>query len=167
MRALCLIVLVGLGAPALGQEAAPAPEPAAAIDEVIVPGRRPENLRVEIERLEGVVYERWNALNSTDEYDIQCLEMEPTGSNIPARTCVPKFVIEAESRATRDAVFTRSRADSFASDAAQVITQKSRKLTEEMQRVAREDEQFLRDLVRLDELKQLQASEKEQRRGSR
>jgi hypothetical protein len=29
-----------------------------------------------------------------------------------------------------------------------------------MQRIAREDEQLLRDLVRLDELKQLQAGEK-------
>jgi hypothetical protein len=167
MRTLCLLVLVGLGAPALGQEAAPAPQPAAAIDEVIVPGRSPANLRVEIERLETAVYERWNALNSRDEFDIQCLKMPPTGSNIPVPTCVPKFVIEAESRATRDAVFTRSRADSFSGDAAQVMAQKSRELTEEMQRVAREDEQFLRDLVRLDELKQLEATEGERRRGSR
>jgi hypothetical protein len=167
MRTLCLIVLMGLGAPALGQEAAPAPEPAAAIDEVIVPGRRPENLRVEIERLEGVVYERWNALNSKDEFDIQCLEMEPTGSNITQRTCAPNFVIQAESRATQDAVRGRSRADSFSGEAAQIMAQKSRELTEEMQRVAREDEQFLRDLVRLDELKQLQATEGQQRRVSR
>jgi hypothetical protein len=168
MRTLCLLVLVGLGAPALGQEAAPAPQPAAApVDEIIVPGRRPENLRVEIERLEGVVYERWNALNSKDEFDIQCLEMEPTGSNITQRTCAPKFVIQAESRATQDAVRGRSRGDSFTGEAAQIMAQKSRELTEEMQRVAREDEQFLRDLVRLDELKQLQATEGQQRRVSR
>lgn len=167
MRTLCLIVLVGLGAPALGQEAAPAPQPAADIDEVIVPGRSPATLRVEIERLEAVVYDRWNALNSNDEFDIQCLEMEPTGSNITQRTCAPKFVIAAESRATQDAVRGRSRADSFSGEAAQIMAQKSRELTEEMQRVAREDEQFLRDLARLDELKQLQASGRDQRRGSR
>lgn len=167
MKALCLIVLVGLGAPALGQEAAPAPQPAAGIDEVIVPGRRPENLRVEIERLEAAVYERWNALNSNPEFDIQCLKMEPTGSNIPVRTCAPKFVIDAESRATQDAVRARSRADSFAADAAQLIAKKSRELTEEMQRLAREDEQFLRDLARLDELRQLQATQRQPRRVSR
>ena len=40
------------------------------------------------------------------------------------------------------------------------LEQKSRELTAEIQRVAREDEQLLRDLVRLDELKQLQAAEK-------
>jgi hypothetical protein len=167
MKPLCLIVLLGAGAAAWGQEAASPPPAAAGVDEVIVPGRRPENLRVEIERLEGVVYERWNALNSREEFDIRCLEMEPTGSNIPARTCAPNFVIQAESRATTDAVRNRGRADNFKSDAAQVMAQKSRELAEEMQRVARQDEQFLRDLVRLDELKQLQAAERQQRRPSR
>jgi hypothetical protein len=167
MKTLYWAVLLGLSAPALGQEAELALQPVAAIDEVIVPGRRPENLRVEIERLEAVVYERWNALNSNDEFDIQCLEAEPTGSNITQRTCAPKFVIAAEARAIQGAVRSRSRGDSFNAEAAQIMEQKSRELTEEMQRVAREDEQFLRDLTRLDELKQLQATEREQRRGNR
>jgi hypothetical protein len=113
------------------------------------------------------VYETWNMLNSRDEFDIQCLKMAPTGSNIPVRTCVPKFVIEAESRATREAARNVSRADTFAGDAAQIVAQKNRELTAEMQRVAREDEQFLRDLARLDELQQLEATDREQRRGSR
>ena len=167
MRTLCLIVAMALGPPTLGQEAAPPAQPAAGIDEVIVPGTRPENLRVEIERLQTAVYDRWNTLNSRDEFDIQCRRLEPTGSNIAVRTCVPKFVIEAESRATRDAVRTGNRADSFASEAALTMSQKSSQLTEEMQRVAREDEQFLRDLTRLDELKQLQTTQGEARREAR
>jgi hypothetical protein len=167
MRTLWLIASIGLAAPALGQETADPPQPAAGIDEVIVPGSRPENLRVEIERVEAAVYERWNALNSKDEFDIQCRKLEPTGSNIPVRTCVPKFVIEAESRATREASRGVSRADNFASDAAVTMAQKSSELTEEMQRLAREDEQFLRDLTRLDELKQLEATQGETRRESR
>jgi hypothetical protein len=160
MRRLFLIALFGLGAPGWAQEVATASQPAADVDEVIVPGRRPENLRVEIERLEVAVYDRWNSLNSNDEFDIHCLESEPTGSNITVRTCAPKFVIEAESRATSDAMRGRSRVDSQRGEAALVMEQKSRELTEEMQRVAREDEQLLRDLVRLDELKQLQANER-------
>ena len=88
-----------LGAPVLAQEAASPPQPPTGVDEVVVPGRRPENLRLEIERLEGAVYERFNALNSNDEFDIHCLEQEPTGSNIPLRRCAPNFVIQAESRA--------------------------------------------------------------------
>ena len=98
MRTLCLLMLVGLGAPALAQEIASSPQPAD-VDEVIVPGRRPANLRVEIERLEISVYERFNALNSDDDFDIRCLEQAPTGSNIPLRKCAPNFVIEAESNA--------------------------------------------------------------------
>ena len=167
MRTLCLIVAMALGPPALGQDAAPPAQPATGIDEVIVPGTRPENLRVEIERLQAAVYDRWNMLNSRDEFDIQCRSLEPTGSNIPVRTCVPKFVIEAESRATRNATSTGNRADSFASDAALTMSQKSSELTEEMQRVARADEQFLRDLTRLDELTQLEAAQGENRRGAR
>ena len=77
-----------------------------------MPGRRPENLRVEIERLEGAVYERWNALNSNDEFDIHCLKKEPTGSNIPLTRCAPNFVIQAEAQAAEDVLTGgRSRAD--------------------------------------------------------
>lgn len=169
MRTLYLLALVGLGVPALAQEAASTPQPPADIDEVVVPGNRPENLRVEIERLEGAVYERWNALNSTDDFDIRCLEQIPTGSNIPSRTCVPNFVIEAESRAARDRVVdarsSANRRDHAESPAS--LEQKSRELTEEMQRVARQDEQLLRDLVRLDELRQLQQNEQKERRAGR
>ena len=94
---MCLVVLLGLGAPALAQEPENRSLPQGEdVEEVIVPGRRLENLRVEIERLEEVVYERFNALNSDDEFDIQCLKQAPTGSNIPLRTCAPNFVIRAE-----------------------------------------------------------------------
>ena len=165
MRTFCFVALLSLAAPALAQEIASSPQAADDVDEVIVPGSRPQNLRVEIERLEQVVYERWNALNSNDEFDIHCLDSEPTGSNITQTHCAPNFVIEAESRAAEDAVHGarttgRSRNDEYVS----VVQEKSRQLNEEMKRVARQDEQFLRDLVRLDELRQLQANEKEQRR---
>ena len=164
MRTFCFVALLSLGAPALAQEAA-STLAANDVDEVVVPGVRPQNLRVEIERLEQVVYERWNALNSNDELDIHCLDSEPTGSNITQTHCAPNFVIEAESRAAEDAVHGarttgRSRNDEYVA----AIQEKSREHNEEMKRVARQDEQFLRDLVRLDELRQLQANEKEQRR---
>ena len=165
MRTLLLLVLLGLAAPTLAQDAASAPPAAAGADEVVVPGRRPENLRVEIERLENSVYQRWNALNSDDELDIHCREIEPTGSNIPLRTCAPQFVIDAESETARNTMIdgrsTRGRRDP--SENRMAFEEKSRKLTEEMQRIAREDEQLLRDLVRLDELKQQQAAAKQQR----
>lgn len=163
VRTVCLVVLLGLGAPALAQETRSLPQDAD-VEEVIVPGRRPENLRVEIERLEVAVYERFNALNSDDDFDIHCFKQAPTGSNIPLRTCAPNFVIEAESdSASKLLTDGRSGAGNNYSRAehTMLMEEKSRKLTEEMQRVAREDELLLRDLVRLDELKQLQSSDQE------
>lgn len=173
MRTLCLIVAcVGLRA-ALAQEAAPsaadvavgsvaAPAPAPGGDDIVVQGRAPENLRLEIERLETAVYSRFNALNSNDELDIRCLERAPTGSNIPQRTCAPEFVIRAESRAARKMI-TDARASSAnnveRADRDRRLQEKGRELMEEMQRIAREDEQLLRDLTRLAELKELQQAQ--------
>lgn len=160
MRTLCWVVLAGLGSPALAQDAALLSQ-GDGVDEIVVPGRTPENLRVEIERLEVAVYERWNALNSNDEFDIQCVEQAPTGSNIPLRTCAPNFVIRAESRAASK-ILTDGRSSGTnnqnRAEHVMLMEQKSRELTAEMQRVARENEELLRDLVRLDELKQLQSS---------
>ena len=96
MRTLCFVVLFGLGAPALAQEAQAPSQPAANADEVVVEGRKPENVYAEIERLEISVYDRFNALNSNDEFDIHCFKQAPTGSNIPLRRCAPNFVVEAE-----------------------------------------------------------------------
>ena len=48
MRTLYWVVLLGVALPALAQEVALAPQGAEGVEEVIVPGRRPQNLRVEI-----------------------------------------------------------------------------------------------------------------------
>jgi hypothetical protein len=165
MRTFCLFATLAFAAPALAQEAARTPQPGEDVDEVVVPGRRPQNLRVEIERLERAVYQRWNSLNGDNELDIHCLKSEPTGSNVTQTRCAPNFVIEAEARAAENSIdAARSNARAENTDYVATMEQKSRRLNEEMQRVARENGQFLRDLMRLDELRQLQAAEREQRR---
>jgi hypothetical protein len=159
VRTLILVVLLGLGGSAHAQEASSSPSQD--VEELVVPGRTPESLRVEIERLEAAVYDRFNALNSDDEFDIHCLEHARTGSNIPSRTCAPNFVIQAESRAARNTLRDgRSGLGNHHNPAEQRMRmeQKSRELTAELQRVAREDEQLLRDLVRLDAIKLLKAT---------
>jgi hypothetical protein len=168
VKTLCWVVLFGLAGPALAQQETASAPPVADVEEVIVPGRKPENLRVEIERLEVAVYDRFNALNRSDEFDIHCLEQAPTGSNIPLRTCAPNFVIQAESKSA-ETMLTDGRAgagnNNRPAEHTMLMEKKSRELTAEMQRVARGDEQLLRDLVRLDQLKQLQAqSSGEERR---
>jgi hypothetical protein len=165
MRTFRLVATVVLAAPALAQDWAATPQEGDNVEEVVVPGRRPPNLRVEIERLERAVYQRWNSLNDDDQLDIHCLKSEPTGSNVTQTRCAPNFVIQAEARAAKnsiDAARTNIRSENTAYVA--TMEQKSRRLNEEMRRVAREDEQLLRDLVRLDELRQLQAAERDQRR---
>ena len=85
-----------------------------------------------------------------------CLNSEPTGSNITVRACAPNFASTAERRAAQDPSedagrpATAAKREGLHADGAE-----ERRLTEEMQRVAREDEQLLRDLVRLDELEAL------------
>ena len=161
VRTFCIVMILGLGPPALAQEAAP-PADGANAEEVIVPGRRPENLRVEIERLEADVYERFNALNSDDDFDIHCFKQAPTGSNIPVRNCAPNFVTRAESGAAKKLLAdgrTGAGNNNNPSEHAMRMEQKSRELTAELQRVARQDERLMRDLVRLDELRQLQSRE--------
>jgi hypothetical protein len=157
MRALCLIMLAALGAPALGQNAAPAPVPqVSGADEVIVRGRTGNRMRVELERVENAFYERFNALNSRDEFDIVCMNDAPLGSRMPVRECLPQFALTAERRAAQD-VLRRMQRDKYAGNT-QIhfmrMDQKSQELTAEMQRLAREDEQLLRDLTRLAELRQ-------------
>jgi hypothetical protein len=164
-----LVLLLGSVVPALAQEA-PSPPPDPAVDEVIVPGHRPANLRVEYERVETAVYERFNALNSNDEFDIHCFAQAPTGSNIPLRTCAPNFVTQSESRAAHKMLTDGRNGNGNNNNPAEHemrMKEKSRELTEEMQRVAREDEQLLRDLMRLDELKQQLAASDEGRRAKR
>ena len=159
MRTLCFVVLFGVGAPALAQQAAPND------DEIVVEGRQPQNVYAEIERLETSVYDRFNALNSNDEFDIHCFKQAPTGSNIPLRRCAPNFVVEAEAQAAQNTmVGARGRADARNHGDTTVLEQKSKALTEEIQRLAREDAQLMKDLVRLDELKRQQANDKSARR---
>jgi hypothetical protein len=157
MRALCLIVLVALGAPALGQNAAPAPVPqVAGADEVIVRGRRGDRMRAELERVENAFYDRFNALNSRDEFDIVCMNDAPLGSRMPVRECLPEFALTAERRVAQD-VLRRMQGFGGSSDS-QIhfmrMDQKGQELVAEMQRLAREDEQLLRDLRRLAELRE-------------
>jgi hypothetical protein len=159
VQVLCWVLSFGVAGAAFAQEA-PLPRPVANVEEIIVPGRTPENLRVEIERLQLAVYDRFNALNANDELDIKCFEQAPTGSNIPLRTCAPKFVIDAEASAARKMLHDgRGGAGNNNNPGEEKMRmgEKSRQLTAEMQRIAREDEQLMRDLARLDELNRLQA----------
>ncbi|HZF32118.1 MAG TPA: hypothetical protein VE907_23575 [Gammaproteobacteria bacterium] len=159
MKAFCIFALSAFALPAFAQDAAPpASQPAAGVDEIVVPGRTGEQLRVEIERLENSVYERFNALNSDDDFDVHCFEQAPTGSNIPVRTCWPNFALHAEERAAGNSlrgmqgVGAGGNSQQERSD----LARKGKEMIAEMQRVARQDEQLMKDLTQLAELKEQQ-----------
>ena len=179
MKALCLFALSVLAAPAFAQapaQAAPSSAPsapsasqaAAGIDEVIVPGRTVEQLRVEIERVENAVYDRFNTLNDNDELDIHCFEQAPTGSNIPVRKCWPNFALEAEKRSASKSLSRMQGTGGGGNSQSEFATNaaKSKELIAEIQRVARQDEQLARDLTRLASLKEQQTAGS-QRRAAR
>src|SRR6185436_19476571 len=150
--------IAAFAAPALAQDGQPAaratgPQP----DEVIVPGRSPEQIRTEIQRLENAEYERFNALNSNDDFDIHCFEQAPTGSNIPERKCWPNFALRSEQRAAGASLNRMHGLGGGNSRQERMgLEQKGKELEAEIQRVARQDEQLMRDLTRLAELKESQ-----------
>jgi hypothetical protein len=156
MKVLRFVALAALAAPVFAQDATPAPQ-VSGNEEVIVHGRAPGELRLEIEQVENAVYARFNELNSTDDFDIHCSEHAPTGSNIPVRSCRANFVLRAEQRAG-GASLSRMQGNAPRSpqNVSAHLQQKGEELMAEMQRLAREDEQLMRGLTRLAELNDLQ-----------
>jgi uncharacterized protein YdcH (DUF465 family) len=65
------------------------PTPDADIDEVTVHGERVkiEAMRRQIVQLEDRFYERYNELNSVDDFDIHCIEEAKTGTRLIKRSC--------------------------------------------------------------------------------
>jgi hypothetical protein len=99
------------------------------IDEIVVLGGRTlTKLRDESTVAEDRFFELYNDLNEDDRYDIICKHRRPVGTRIQVRECKPKFVRDAEIKATRDSL---QMADSLADITAQAI------------RVSREDYEIL------------------------
>jgi hypothetical protein len=158
MKAFRIVALVAFSTPGFAQDG---PAPTVGDDEeVIVQGRTPQEVRLEIERVENAVYERFNALNSTDEFDILCSEHAPTGSNIPVRSCRPTFLLRAEQRAAGASLQRMQGGTNGIAPNERVYLQKrGEELTAEMQRLARQDEELMRGLTRLAELNEIAAIE--------
>jgi hypothetical protein len=70
------------------QAASPA-EQRTALDEVTVNGERVkiETLRKQIVQLEDQFYDRYNELNTIDDFDVHCIEEARTGTRLIKRSC--------------------------------------------------------------------------------
>jgi hypothetical protein len=69
------------------------------MEEVEIRGTRARlrELREEIVRLEDRFYQRFNDLNTDDQYDVHCNMEQPTGTLLRYRVCKPEFVETATS----------------------------------------------------------------------
>jgi len=151
---LFLLLLVG---PVFAQETVKEEPPAAvATDEIIVRGKTPPALRLEIERAENAVYERFNAINSTDDFDIHCTLEIATGTHIPQRVCAPVFLRNAQATAGKDRGRELQGFGSAGSEQIQagMASYRYLRIEDEMRRLAGEDQEFLAALRRLTELRQ-------------
>jgi hypothetical protein len=86
-RPLLISALLAAAAPACFG-AAPIDEPTN-LDEVTVNGERVkvEALRKQIVQLEDQFYDRYNALNPVDDFDVHCIEEAKTGTRFIKRSC--------------------------------------------------------------------------------
>jgi hypothetical protein len=76
-----------LAAAAAAQATTPPTEPPAD-EEILVLGKRLEELRIRIRLAEGDVYARFNEINSDDLFDVHCYERGGGGSRIERRRCL-------------------------------------------------------------------------------
>jgi hypothetical protein len=135
---------------ATGADTAPAVD-----DEIIVRGQTRADLRLRIQMAEEAVYDRFNEINSNDEFDIHCRQEMLTGSNISRRVCQANFWRDAQSRAGEETV--RALQGSYSLNAQQFLAEaiyKRRLLNQEMRRLATEDPELGQALARLGTLEQ-------------
>jgi hypothetical protein len=119
-------------------------------EEIVVIGQSRARLRVQIELAEEALYQRFNDINSNDEFDIHCRRQSRPGTRIPIRICQANFWREAQSNAAEATVRALQ---GSAAVGAQVFQgeamYKSRLLEDEMRALAAQDEQLMASLVRL------------------
>jgi hypothetical protein len=73
-------------------------------EEVIVRGQR--SIWRQLERAEDAFFERFNAINSHDDFDITCQLHARLGTKIKTRRCEPKFWSDENANIARDTLYT-------------------------------------------------------------
>ena len=153
--ALCYAAAVSAGA--YGQ---PAPQggnakPPDVGDEIQVEGRSVAALRAEIQRAEQVLYDRFNAINSRDEFDISCEYEVQTGSKMPRRVCRANFWRVSQARAAHEGVLRQQGTGGTSPSAFQAeALSKQQLLAAEMRRLVAEDPELGQAAFRLGSLQQ-------------
>jgi len=151
-----------------GQAGAESAPPASFDEEVIVRGQTLDTLRELIREAEEAYFDRFNEINSNDEFDIHCYYRVEIGSKIPRRRCLPNFWRDRDADIGEETA--RLMQGSFAINSQVFVAEqeyKSLKLAEEMERLTAEDEGMLRAVTRLANLQQTLEDSKGIRRAAR
>jgi hypothetical protein len=122
------------------------------VDVIIVNGQTPPALRLETERAEDAVFERFNAITSNHEFEIHCQLEKETGTRIPQRVCTPNFLrpggrnvvlgVQGFSGAHTEQVYANETSVDY------------KQLEAEVRKLAGEDPEFLAALQHLIELRE-------------
>jgi len=156
-------------APALAQEETEEPDPenvpvpGVAIEEIIVYREQTLNtLRLEVYRVEEAFYDAFNAVNSNDEFDIECERRSPTGTHMKFRICEARFVKDLNEEFAE--AFMRGEPAPAVNPA---LMAKGKMLVDEMKSVAAENPDVLQAWIELAETTQRFEAERERRCGGR
>lgn len=121
-------------------------------EEVVVRGGR--SIWRQLERAEDAFFDRFNAINSNDDFDISCRMRAELGTTIKKRECRANFWRDEDANAARDTLYRLQ--GSYAGDEAlawHIQQVKSGRMLEEMARLAREDPELEAALERLVDLR--------------
>ena len=155
-------------------DSAPSPTPAQSarsIEEITVTGERSLlSMKNALERAEEDVYRAFNALNSSDDFDIYCITETKTTSHIVQRACEPVFLTNLRKETSQNALsqirnaYTTDGIDvtllnyglSFLESDKELKAQASAKyeaLSQEILRIATENPDYMAALRRIGELR--------------
>jgi hypothetical protein len=89
------------------------------LDRVQIYGSRPElsKLRQAIIEAEDRFYSRYNALNTNDDFDVNCRVEARTGTRLTTRTCRPVYQESAVQEGAKQAIELRQKFQSFGGQA--------------------------------------------------
>jgi hypothetical protein len=86
-----LLILCGLALPG----GAAVPGESGALDEITINSKKLRELERGAIAAEDRFYERFNTLNTNDDFDIHCQMERETGTKVPRRQCRVRFLVEA------------------------------------------------------------------------
>jgi len=141
------------------------PSDSEAIEEIRVYGEKSlVRFRQEVNDAEEIFFERFNALNSDDDFDIHCYREAKTGSHIKRRVCNANYVRRLEAKAHRWALLSlQATGGASYLDPGAEIRKMDKLLYERMERLAVENPELLDALKEFVNMKQAYEKERKDR----